>query len=402
MSFSAIFATGLSGVSAQAASLENISNNIANSQTTGFRRTRTDFASLIPGGSTSNSNEQTGGVTAQTRILFEEQGAITRTASETDLAISGDGFFVVSDTALDDVADQPLAFTRSGSFSVQTDGTLVNEAGFALQGAPISGAANPAVSLAGLQTINVNTIEGLAQATNEISLSGNLNASALPGTTLNQRVTTFDADGAQRDLIFNFINQGGNLWTASAAFADTPTQPLATGTLAFTAGGTIDAAASSFPQALTLAGGQNVSLDTTNLTLTDQATSFNQFASDGVAFGALSGVDISQGGVVSALFSNGLRQDIFQVAIANFTNPEGLDIGAQTTFLFNDAAGEIEIDIPQTGRAGAIESAALEISTVDIGQEFSALIETQRAYAANTQVISIADELWQTLSQTAV
>lgn len=164
-----------------------------------------------------------------------------------------------------------------------------------------------------------------------------------------------------------------------------------------------DQNASSFPASLTIAAnaGHVIDANLGALSPAARATQFTIAAPDGAGFGALTGVEISKNGRIAALFSNGHARDIYQLSLATFINENGLGDGPASTFYATTAAGAISLDIPQSGRAGAIESAALEVSTIDIGQEFSTLIETQRAYSANTRIIAIADGLWRTLNQTA-
>ena len=403
MTFSGMFAIGLSGVNAFSESLEAVSNNIANTQTAGYKRARTDFSTLVTA-EAAGGGIFAGGVGAASRQLVSEQGAITRTDTATHMAISGDGFFVVSETADGNGGTSPLLFTRSGGFSIQEDGTLRNEAGHFLRAAPIAADGNAAVGgLSGLEVVDVNGIDGLAEATSTLTLAGNLDANAGPGTALTQHVQIFDADGAARTLALTFTSAAASRWSVTAAFIDGAQETVATGDIVFAANGRIDASASSFPAAMTLAasGGQSINLDFGSLTQGPRTSQFTAAAADGAAFGALTGVEISRDGRIAALFANGLRRDIYQIALATFVNPEGLNIGPDSTFLTNSAAGDLSLNVPQTGRAGAVEAGALEISTVDIAQEFSTLIETQRAYAANTRVITIADELWRMLTQTA-
>lgn len=399
MGFSGIFAIGISGVSAYSTSLEAVSDNIANSGTVGFKRARTDFSELVTAAA-SDGGIAGGGVDAQNRQMIAEQGAITRTSSETDIAVSGDGFFVVSEAADSNPATDPFLFTRAGGFSAQADGALVNEAGYYLRGVEVDGAGATSVAggLNALQTVNINRFETLAEATSNISVTGNLSATAALGDVLNQTIQIFDANGASSNLDLSFTNVAPSQWNASAAIDGTT---LSAGALAVNANGLIDASASSFPTTLTVGGNQAINLDLTALTQLARQTAITNVTADGAQTGALTGVDISRDGLVTAQFSNGLTRDIYQIALATFINPEGLDDGPASTFLSNPDAGDLTLAIPATGRAGVIESAALEISTVDIGQEFSTLIETQRAYSANTRVITVADELWQTLTQTA-
>lgn len=403
MSFSGVFAIGLTGINAFATSLEAVSNNIANTQTTGFKRLRTDFSDLVTS-QLSEGGISGGGVDAVNRQLVTEQGALARTDTATHLAVSGDGFFVVSEAPDIDASSSPFLFTRSGGFSVQTDGTLANEAGLYLQGAPV--AEDGSFTLGGLgnlETVNINAVSGLAEATSALTLSGNLDANALSGATLAQNFQIFDENGDARQAALTFVKTGASQWAATAAFTDGAQETIATGGLVFDANGLVDQGASSFPASLAIAAnaGQAVDLDFGALTQLAQATQITAASTNGSAFGALTGVEISRDGRVTALFANGLTRDIYQLALATFVNAEGLENGKSSTFLPASAAGALSLDIPQTGHAGAIESRALEISTVDIGQEFSTLIETQRAYSANTRIITVADELWRTLTQTA-
>jgi len=285
VSFSGLFSIGLSGLSAFSTGLEAVSSNIANSQTTGYKRVRTDFADLIPSddrslGQSVGAGVVGGGVAAVSRHLIGEQGAVTRTNNETDIAVSGDGFFVV---APDAAGNSSFLFTRAGDFKADALGNLVNSAGYYLQGSG-AGTARRSASLQSLQTINLNR---------------------------------------------------------------------------------------------TPAG-------------VDPAT-----------LGALTGIEIGADGAVNATYASGQTHTIFRIPLALFVNPEGLESAERSAFRNTTLSGDARLSAAQAGAAGAIEGSALEISTVDIGQEFSTLISTQRAYSTASRVISTADELWRTLVQTA-
>lgn len=285
MSFSGLFSIGLSGLSAFSAGLEAISSNIANSQTTGYKRIRTEFASLIPSNAQAQSPPASAigaGVAAVPRQLVGEQGAVTRTNTATNLAVSGEGFFVVASEAAAN-GSAPLLFTRAGDFAPDALGNLVSSSGYYLQGAN-AGAGSRAGSLQSLQTVNIN---------------------------------------------------------------------------------------------LTPAG------------------------ADPSALGALTGVAIDEDGNLNATYANGETHTLYRIPLALFVNPEGLDVAERTAFRNTTLSGDARLVSARTGNAGAIEGSALEISTVDIGQEFSTLISTQRAYSTASRVISTADELWRTLVQTA-
>lgn len=398
MTFSGLFAIGLSGVNAFSNGLEAISQNIANTQTTGYKRARTDFSTLVAANAPDGGIEG-GGVSSNNRTIFAQQGAITRSASPTDLAISGDGFFVVSNSP---DANATAAFTRSGNFSALESGQLVNEAGYFLKGALVDDNGQASLGgVSGLEIVNINRVPSLSQATDLITLGGTLSANALAGETFTRNVEVIDADGNARTIALTFTANGTGNFDAVAAFQDGGNETVASGTIVFDGNGRIDRGASGFPFAFTTNAGESVEIDVSLLSSRDGASQFTTITANGAAPGELTGVTISRDGRVTAQFSNGLTRDIYQVTIANFVNAEALDEGASSTFLQTSAAGALSLDVPQSGRAGAIEGGALELSTVDIGQEFSALIETQRAYSANTRIISTADELWQILTQTA-
>ena len=285
MSFSGLFSIGLSSLSAFSAGLEAVSSNIANSQTTGYKRVRTDFADLLSSNAAGQSQSVSAGalgtgVTAVSRQLFGEQGAVTRTNTATNIAVSGDGFFVVS---AEPAANQSALFTRAGDFRADALGNLVNSAGFYLQGSP-AGAAGRSASLQSLQTVNLNRLP----------------AGAAPAI-----------------------------------------------------------------------------------------------------LGALTGVEIDAEGAVNATYANGETHTIYRIPLALFVNPDGLEEAGKTAFRNTTLSGAARLSSARAGSAGAIEGSALEISTVDIGQEFSTLISTQRAYSTASRVISTADDLLRTLVETA-
>lgn len=287
MSFSGLFSIGLSGLSAFSAGLEAVSSNIANSQTTGYKRVTTNFSDLIPAdapslGQSVGAGVFGTGVAAVSRQLVGEQGAVTRTNTATNIAVSGGGFFIVSKEPTSSVSGSFL-FTRAGDFKADALGNLVNSAGFYLQGAAVGSTAR-AGGLQSLETVNVNRMPAGA---------------------------------------------------------------------------------------------------------------------DPAALGALIGVAIDEDGNVNASYASGETHTLYRIPLALFVNPEGLEEAERTAFRSTTLSGDARLARARTGNAGAIEGSALEISTVDIGQEFSTLISTQRAYSTASRIISTADELWRTLVQTA-
>lgn len=284
MSLTGIFSIGVSSLAAFAKGIESISGNVANADTTGYKRIRTDFEALLPtaqlgAGPVSPGSAGTG-VSAGVRHLFGGQGAIARGDQPTHVAVAGDGYFVISRQPAAAAAD--FLFTRAGDFRPDADGNLVNAAGFYLQGA--AAAAGGAISAQGLQTININR-------------------------------TPAGADPSQ--------------------------------------------------------------------------------------LGDLVRVEIGGDGAVNATYANGEVHTIFRIPLAQFVNEDGLERADRTAMRATAASGAAVIGAAQSGRAGTIEGAALEASTVDLGEEFSALIATQRAYATGARILSTADDLWRTLVGTA-
>lgn len=427
MSFSGLFSIGLSGLNAFATGLQSVSDNIANSQTVGFKRTRANFADLVTVEAAGVPTPLGTGVGAVNRQLVREQGALTRTASDTDLAISGKGFFVVSETDNGASPTAPFLFTRAGGFVPNADGDLVNSAGYFLRGAPVgaNGTIPTSFSLGALETVNTNRIPGLAAATTAASFAGNLDPAtplspalatynaAAPGANMTsgalapdfaQSFQIFDVDGNEATLTIGFLRAGADRWNAEAWVtpAGGAAGQIAAGVVAFDAAGKIDAGATTFPSTLSTGfTGSPLALDLSGLTQLAGTTRSLSASADGAAFGALSGVEIAKDGLVTALFENGLKRPIYQIPLALFINPEGLESAKASAFLSTSEAGDIRLARPEDGPAGQVEANALEISTVDIGQEFSTLIATQRAYSANARIITVADELWRTLTQTA-
>ena len=427
MSTTSLFAVGLSGLAAQASSLEAISNNIANSQTVGFRRSRTDFSDLVARETRSTSDPVSQGASASTRRIFDDQGFISRTGEAGHLAIAGDGFFVVRDNNAAN-ADAQTLVTRAGDFTLDSDGNLVNSGGHFLQALRI-GAGGPSdnvTSLNSLETVNLAAVTSPALATSQLSLQANLSSTAalsidplqyqssdpannIAGGSIAadilQNFTVFDAEGQTRTLSLAFVRTGTNsaaveLFDAS----DVSGLPIASGSVQFGADGAIDLAASNFPQSISLEGAQgtqSLAIDLSQLSNRNSASTILNASNDGNIAGSLSGFSVNDSGTLTARFTNGTSRDLYQIPLALFTNNEGLLDAGNTAFQFDPAAGQLSLSVAGLNNAGFIESEGLETSTVDISQEFGALIETQRAYSANARIISVVDELLQTLNDTA-
>ena len=445
MSINSAMLAGASGMRANASTLAAISDNIANVNTVGYKRLRSDFTSLLnsQNGATTYS---AGGVMSRSTSLMNEQGSTVASSVATHMAVSGDGMFVVRGRSEDATSRDPYYYTRAGQFSPDSDGYLQNAAGYYLLGWPVdaTGAvnANP-TDLNALGSVRVSGIAGGAEASSRLSLSANLQSSQVvsaaaatydatdPANNMASGAVTpdfqipvqmYDSQGGLHTVTFSFLKQGPNSWFAEvhlpagqvadgAPFVD---GQLATGTVNFTPFGQIDASTSTLPGTITIgatgAGGsewdpslglatQTVALDLGGpgapggLTNYDSPSVLGTSHVDGTPFGSLASVDVDDDGFVTAIFTNGLTRRIYQIPLATFGNTDGLLSEHGGVYRLGPNAGALTMRGAGDGGAGIIKARALEASTVDLAEEFSNLIMTQRAYSANSKIITTADEM---------
>ena len=418
----------VSGLAANSNALGIISDNISNANTIGYKDTSTDFKTLVTA-SGSPSLYSPGGVQSSPLYNVAQQGVLQAQSSPTDLAISGGGFFVVNSNAAGG-SSGTISYTRAGNFTVDANGNLVNAAGLFLQGQPLT-AAQAAQIAAGnnnvlttttpslLQTVNVSNNAGSAQQTSTVSLVANLPANATGAQTMT--VPVFDSLGVQHNLTLTFTPSGtANQWTVAASFtgAGTSTATIAAGdnVVQFNTDGTLNGAGTTFNAATalsiawdpTVSGGtspQTISFNLgnagTSSGLSQIGTTFSigQINQDGVQFGNFSGVTVNQNGVVTANYDNGLTRAIYILPLGTFSDPNGLQPQSGNTYTETANSGSVVLREAGTGSAGTIAPSSLEDSTVDIATEFSNLIVTQRAYEANSKIITTADQMLQTLIQ---
>lgn len=419
----------VSGLNADSNALGIISDNIANSDTTGYKETSTDFSTLVTGSGASTLYSP-GGVQSAPFYNVTQQGVLESETSPTDLAISGQGFFVVNSSPN---STNAISFTRAGNFTVDANGNLVNSAGEYLQGQPLTynqaqalangGTASqiPLASLDALQTVNVTSSAGTANATNNVSIVANLPAddTATPETVA---VEVYDSLGVGHPMTLTFTPTGtANQWSVAASLANSgaATATIAAGDniVQFNSNGSINSAGTTFnaanalsiawdptqsgatsPQTITFNVGANGS--TNQMTQIGDQPSTGEITQDGVAFGSFSGVTVGSDGIVTANYNNGLSRAIYLLPVATFNNPDGLQGVSGNAYTATNASGSVLLRQSGQGSAGTIAPSELENSTVDIATEFSNLIITQRAYEANSKVVTTADTMLQDLIQT--
>ncbi|WP_402372846.1 flagellar hook protein FlgE [Isoptericola rhizosphaerae] len=378
--------TGISGLRAHQTMLDVTGNNIANVNTTGFKSSRTQFqdtlsqlvaAGTAPGDQAGGTNPaQVGlGVTTSAVTTQFTQGAAQTTGVPTDLMIDGDGFFVVERGGQE-------FYTRNGAFNFDGNGRLVNADGDMVQGwTAVDGQINPG-SPVGPLTIPVGDVVQ-PQATTRVGLGGNLPSDAADGTELVRDVEVFDARGgaSRLSLVFTATTNG---WSVRAQDGETGAALAGPEGLTFTNGRLTGGG--------TLAVG-GIDVDLAGVTSYAELSNIAVEDSDGRAAGSLTSYSVSGDGSIVGRYSNGTTEVLGQVALAAFTNPGGLEKAGGSLYSATQNAGDVVVGAPGGQGLGGITSGALEMSNVDLSQEFTNLIVSQRGFQANSRVITTADEV---------
>ena len=408
--------TSVTGLQSQSNAMGAISDNLANVNTTAYKSTMMDFASQVTK-QASFKEYAAGGVISNARRGVDAQGLLSRTTSSTDLAISGQGFFVVNEAANPSTGDN-WAYTRSGSFQVNHEGYLVNSNGFYLQAWPTlpdgsigyydtTGALvdinTNIINNTNLKPVNLRNIGGTATASTSVTFAANLPANATIGDAHTSDVLIYDSLGNAQNLSFTWTKTAVNAWDLSIATPADATSLTLNGGAAITFNGDGTPAAIN-PTDIDIvwangAANQNVTFDFGTLNLTDGMTQFagtyspTLITQDGAAFGSFTGVDISDDGTVTALFDNGETRPIYKIPVATFVNPNGLGTLNGGSYIETDYSGSYVLHTAGEASAGTIAATTLEASNVDIGEQFTAMIITQRAYSAAAKVVTTADEM---------
>ena len=401
MSLFGTMRTGVSGMNAQANRLSTVGDNIANSNTSGYKKASTSFSSMIlpSGGGSYNS----GGVDTTIRYSVTEQGSFSYTTSDTDLAIDGEGFFIVKSS------DGANYMTRAGNFEVQEDGTLKNAAGFTLQGYPYSSTTDPTIVINGFQglsDINVNAGGLKSSPSTSGSVTGNLPDSAAGSAVKTSSLVAYDSKGNARTLTLEYTKAAtGSDWTLKITTPDstgTPTDltPAAGITLQFDSSGVLT---SPSPASISLAGltgtasGLSADLSAIDLDISGLSEKGADYSMTGTINGqGASGVDkvqIGSDGVVSILYKNGQSIPTYRIAMANVESPNNLTPMAGNVYAQSNDSGVVVMGYAGNSGYGNIKSKALENSNVDIAEELTTMIEAQRNYTANSKVFQTGSEL---------
>ena len=392
--------TGISGLNANSWAMSAIGDNIANVNTTAYKSSRPTFTNILNQSLAGYTGNEVGkGVTVQGLDASWSQGSVENTANATDLAINGKGFFIVSDGGQE-------FYTRAGEFHFDKDGQLVNMEGLVVQGWDVSTG-----GIVGGATDDVVVPMGgtvPAQSTGEFTANINLDATAVDGETFSTSFIVYDSLGNDIPLTVTFTKTANpNEWTwASSVPASTGALGAgATGTLTFNPDGSLSAGGADPSMTVNWSTGaitpQTITWDlyddtsASNGSVTQHAvSSITSYTSqNGYSAGTLQSITINEEGQISGTYSNGQISNLYQIAIADFPSYAGLTKLGGNLFGASLDSGQVLRGVPGEGSMGSLSTNSLEMSNVDLATEFVRLITTQRAFQANSRVITTSDEI---------
>lgn len=399
------FTIALSGLNAASADLGVTANNVANVNTNGFKKSRAQFTEVFAVGTQSVSSSASGsGVRLSSIAQQFTQGNIDFTDNALDLAIGGEGFFVLNDNGA-------RSYSRAGAFGVDNQGFIVNAGGARLQAYPFAG--NGLFNTGTPIDLQLSTGANPPAATTRAAFGINLPADApVPSNPIfdpadpssfnhTTSVTVYDSLGAAHTATVYFIKDAvPNTWNTQVQIEGTAvggaTQIVFNndGSLQLPAGGLMPLAAYTPP---TGAADITMSLDFADATQFGDNFGVNSLSQDGFTTGRLTGVSVDEEGIVFARFTNGQSTSLGKLALANFVNPQGLQQVGNTTWGESFQSGDALLGEAGTASFGNIQSGALEASNVDLTAQLVQMITAQRNFQANAQMISTADTVTQTV-----
>ncbi|RUR41407.1 flagellar hook protein FlgE [Vreelandella populi] len=406
------FSQALSGLNAQREKLGAIGNNIANSQTVGFKSSSVQFADVYA--------QSRIGLGVRTSAVLQDfsQGNVESSSRNMDLAIAGEGFFRFQQP------NGEVGYSRNGQLTMTSTGNLVNAQGAQIMGYPADADGN--VQAGGnVQPMQVPAGDLQANATTELDISLNLDSgqpvidlAATPFDANNANTynystnaTVFDSQGNARNLSLYFTKTGDNQWAVNGRMAGGPagggTYDIGLGNLAFNQNGTLNGTTNINNAAFTGPGSEfgagnpfealDIAISFDGSTQFANASTVNNTVQNGYTSGSLVGVTIQDDGTIMRNYSNEQSRAAGQIALVSFRNPEGLNPVGDNLWTATASSGQELVNAPGTGLVGLIQAGATETSNVDLAQELVSMIIAQRSYQANSQTISTQDELLQTI-----
>ncbi len=416
MSLQSAMFTGVSGLQTYGNAMNVTGDNIANVNTVGFRGNRAIFADILANQVANGAtNLQFGRGAAISDVSAQfSQGSFETTGNATDMAIQGAGFFVVRNPGLTNGS----YYTRAGQFILDQNGKLSNSNGYYVQGYQISTNSSGAVTRsASAGDIDISGVQSTPKATTSFKFGINLNAAASAGATFATSLNVYNAVGEAVTVTYNFTKSATPLqWTYTAAgpAGTTLSGSGVSGTATFSTTGQLvgmgATPAAIANQTLTISGfpsGAQPLTTTWSLVngttgaslgeLTNYASDSvtNSVVQDGYSTGVLRGLSVDGEGIISGLFSNGQTQQLYQVQMADFLSPWGLTRTGDTLFAETAQSGQPILGVAKAGGFGSIYGSALEMSNVDLSEQFVAMIQNQRAYQANSRIVTTVDQMLQ-------
>lgn len=399
--------SGISGLKANTSAMAVIGDNIANVDTNGFKCSRVSFANIFSS-TLSQTNVQIGrGVTLNGVNPQWEAGSLENTTSATDLSVNGAGLFMVSDPSTN-----INYYTRAGQFEWDNEGNLVNPDGFIVQGYSV----DPTTGNIGtIGDITVPNGSSAPNPTSEITFGLNLNSDAAVGDTFTSSITSYDSLGSEAilDVVFERTATAWN-WTVDVTHGNGTASSASNGTIAFDVNGELDPAncvpasanptiqidnlaPADSPQTITwtyLDGALDSDGSITGYSSESTKTAQSQ---NGYPSGSLQSVAVDEDGYFTGIYSNGSMLPFALITLADFASYSGLAKQGSNLYSESLASGQALLGAPNTASLGAIAPSTLEMSNVDMATEFVEMITTQRAYQANSKVITTSDEILQEL-----
>ena len=413
MSLYNMMLTSVSGMNAQSARLSAVADNIANASTTGYKQTTTEFSSMFV--EPDVANYVPGAVAPVLRRSVGLQGNIDFTTSVTDLAISGRGFFVVAGNE-----GQPM-LTRAGAFVQNSEGTLVNSAGFKLLAYPAGAeaAAGVANGFNGLVPVNIRQLALTASASTAGTLSLNLPSEAAVAagsppssnaagatSTARSSLVTYNSLGAEVTLDVYSTKTAGGTWemavfdragaSASGGFPYAA-GPLATATLTFDSATGKLSASSAQALSVPIPGGDTLTLDVSASSQVAADYSVLDAHVNGNAPSEVDRIEITGEGELVSIYKTGARVPAYHIPLADVTSPDNLISVSGNAYVVGNQSGQIEIGVAKSGGLGSMVSSAIEKSNVDLAAELTKMIESQRSYTANSRVYQTGADLMDVL-----
>jgi len=397
------FQQGLSGLNAAAKNLDVIGNNVANATTVGFKASHAVFADVYAH-SFANAGPSAVGIGTSVVAVQADfgQGNVTVTSNPLDLAINGNGFFVLDNNGA-------MTYSRNGQFHLDENGYLVNPSGSKVTGYGVD--ANGAIINSTPGDLQVSTAALPPAATNKSWLGVNLDSTdpviATPFNITNtasynnaSSMTVYDSLGNSHTLTSYYVKTAPNTWSVYGALDGTAiAAPI--GALAFNSNGTLPVPTPPFSVSVALTNGATspfaFTVDYSNSTQYGTDFNVNSQTQNGGTAGSLTGYSVADDGTLLGRYTNGQTRTLGQVVLAQFASNEGLQPLGDNQFAQTKASGDPLIGTPGNGGFGALQSGAVEESNVDLTQQLVAMITAQRVYQANAQTIKTEDQIMNTL-----